>query len=194
MISEDEKLRKDFIREMYRVYWANIARSMEGVWKILAPITVVGTIIVGVHKDYLPPSLGLSLAFVVIFWALNMTIDLNSWHRRNLFFLAKVEREFLNEEDYGVLLPVKYRRPKKQWITFYFINLLVFVILLLLIIAYIIFWNQKDYKLFSLKSLSFWVLIIGIGLTIKNFCTQEKSAERRFAELFGYKLKQNSTK
>jgi hypothetical protein len=89
--------RKDFIKEMYHVYWANISRSMEGVWKVLAPITVAGTILAGVHKDLLPAPLGIAIAFVVVLWALNVTIDLNAWHRRNLFFVAKAEQSFLTE-------------------------------------------------------------------------------------------------
>lgn len=111
-MSENDRERRDFVKEMYRVYWANMARSMEGIWKVLGPVTVVGTIIAAVHRDYLPAPLGVSLAFVVILWALNVTIDLNSWHRRNLFFLVKAERTFLKDGDYGHLLPVRYRTPQ----------------------------------------------------------------------------------
>ena len=79
-----ENDRKSFIKEMYKVYWNNIARSMDGIWKVLAPITVTGTIIVGVQEDFFPASFGVTLAIMVIIWALNITIDLNDWHRRNL--------------------------------------------------------------------------------------------------------------
>lgn len=183
--SNHEDRRADFIKEMYRVYWANISRSMEGVWKILAPITVAGTIIAAVHKDYLPPSLGISLSFVIILWALNVTIDLNAWHRRNLFFVCKAEKLFLTPEDYGCILPSRYKKPKTDWIAFYAINATIYLSLLVLIILYAWVWKIWDTSFFSGWLLPIIVLIIGAVLTYRNFKEQERSAKDHFKELFG---------
>jgi len=185
--------RADFVIEMYRVYWANITRTMEGVWKVLAPLTVVGTIIAGVHKDYLPALLGFSLAFTIIFWALNVIIDLNSWHRRNLFFLTKVEQQFLRKEDYGYLLPARYKRPKSDWITFYCINATVFVVLLVLVAVYAV-----ACKLVGTGFVSHWlipiaILLVGIILTWLNAWAQKESAQKHFQELFGKPTQENGT-
>ncbi|MDI6449104.1 hypothetical protein [Anaerobaca lacustris] len=174
--------RHDFVKEMYRAYWANMARSMEGTWKVIAPVTVVGTIIAAVHRDYLPPSLGITLALAVVFWGLNVIIDLNAWHRRNLFFLSKAERFFLQDDDYGRLLPTAYKAPKRSWIEFYIIHAIAFLGLLLLCVLYGAF-----YKLTG--SIEDWLLplftfILGALLTFINFRKQEASAAKHFKELF----------
>jgi hypothetical protein len=180
--SHDNK-RGDFIKEMYRVYWANMSRSMEGIWKVLAPITVGGTILAGVHKDYLPASVGISLADLVVFWALNITIDLNAWHRRNLFFVVKAEQEFLIKSDYGRLLPAKYSQPSTGWITFYLINLLAFIAFLGVSTLYALLWMRPSTMCWE------WLLPVGVvalgsALTAYNAYIQERSARSHFDELF----------
>jgi len=181
-MAQNEDPRKDFIKEMYSVYWGNITRSMEGVWKVLAPVTVVGTIIAGVHQGYLPPLFGISLAFLIIFWALNVMIDLNDWHLRNLFFLTKAEHEFLNPDDYGKLLPAEYRIPDTKCITFYKINGLVFLILLIFTILYA-WWKVGRFDFLVLSIM----LITGGILTFCNKRHQDKRAIKKFEELFGNK-------
>lgn len=178
-LSKDEK-RSDFIKEMYGVYWENITRSMEGVWKVLAPLTVVGTIMVAIHRCYLPADLGISLALLIIFWALNIMIDLNDWHRRNLFFLTKVEHEFLTSEDYGKLILAEYKTPKKGWITFYKINAIVFLVLLALTVLFACY--KLDCTEFVVLAV---MLIVGGILTFYNKYHQDKSAHKKFKELFG---------
>lgn len=183
--SNGEDRRSDFVKEMYRVYWANMARSMEGVWKILSPITVAGTIIAGVHKDYLPAPMGISLALLVIIWALNVTIDLNAWHRRNLFFAAKAEQEFLSEQDYGRLLPGRYRKPDKGWITFYQINVIAFLTFLFLSVLYASVWKLRDAGFVDGQLLPLAILVLGLLLSGINAWAKEKSARTHFKELFG---------
>ena len=171
--------RADFIKEMYRVYWSNMGRSMDGVWKILAPITVAGTLVVGVHRDFLPASLGVSLAILVIIWGINVTIDLNAWHRRNLLFATKAEQRFLQPNDYGSLLPNVYARPSKAWITFYLINVLVFVAFLVLVALYgAMTLSRREGWLPAL------VLLVGLVGTSWNAWRQERSAGKRLRELF----------
>ena len=182
---EYEDRRADFVIEMYRVYWANMARSMEGVWKILAPITVAGTIIAAVHKEYLPGPLGISLAFLVIFWALNMTIDLNAWHRRNLFFLTKVEQQFLRSQDYGGLLPKEYKKPATGWITFYKINAWVFFAFLVLTVIYSALWKFPNTGATGNWLMPGVVFSVGVISTILNAREQGKSSQEHFNELFG---------
>jgi len=186
-MSDDNRDRTEFIREMYRVYWANMARSMEGTWKVIAPLTIVGTIIGAIHKEYLPASLGLSFAFAIVFWALNVTIDLNAWHRRNLFFLAKAEEEFLLPEDYGRLLPACYKTPPKGWIAFYIIHAIAFVAVIMLTILYGVTCALPGTGFLGGWLLPLVVLSAGLILTTINFVSQEASARRRFRELFGDK-------
>lgn len=190
---DDNNNRRDFIKEMYRVYWANMARSMEGVWKVLAPITVTGTILVGVHKEYLPTPIGIALAVAVLMWALNVTIDLNAWHRRNLFFVAKAEHEFLSKQDYGRILPSQYKVPSLHWITFYSISFVAFIVLLILSIIYAIVWKWSYLiACIQIPGIGFvqggWlpgiVLLVGLVITSLNAWTQEISARKHRDELF----------
>jgi hypothetical protein len=168
---------------MYRVYWANMARSMDGVWKVLAPITVAGTVIAGVHRNYLPATWGLSMAFLVVLWGINVTIDLNAWHRRNLFFCTKAERQFLGDSDYGQVLPASYRAPKQGWIAFYTINVFVFTAFLVLTVGYAI--SQKlNSRTCLVPGI---VLIVGVPLTLVHAASQERSAARHRRELFDTK-------
>jgi hypothetical protein len=176
--------RPDFVIEMYRVYWANMARAMEGVWKVLGPVMVVGTVIAAVHEDVLPAPLGLSIAFVVVLWALSVTVDLNAWHRRNLFFLVRAERMFLSEHDYGGLLPAKYRTPPSGWITFYTINGLTFLVLLLLTALYAFCWKLPGSPFVDAWLLPLLVLAPGAALTAINAHGQERSARSHHRELF----------
>lgn len=181
----DQDRRTDFVKEMYRVYWANVARSMDGTWKVVAPLTIVGTIVGAIHKEYLPAALGLSFAFAIVFWALNVTIDLNAWHRRNLFFMTKAEQEFLLPEDYGRLLPACYKTPPKGWIAFYIIHSVTFLAVIVFVILYGAAWKLPGTGFVRGWLLPLVVLLIGLTLTIINFVLQEKSARRRFSELFG---------
>lgn len=158
---------------------------MEGVWKILAPITVAGTIIAAVHKEYLPAPFGISVAFLVIFWALNMTIDLNAWHRRNLFFLVKAEHQFLRSQDYGALLPLGYKKPATGWITFYKINAYVFSAFLFLIGVYSALWKLPSTGVASNWLMPAVVFTVGVISTILNARVQGNSSQEHFNELFG---------
>jgi len=176
--NKDQRL--EFVRAMYGVYWANMARSMDGVWQILGPITVTGTVIAGVHKDYLPGPLGISLAMLIVIWGINATIDLNAWHRRNLFFATKAEQEFLTDADYGKLLPSRYKRPSRRWIAFYSINVTVFLVFLGLTAVYGL--STLEGRALCLPVV---VFLVGIVLTVLNAVNQEESAKKHLNELFG---------
>jgi hypothetical protein len=179
--SERDTRRSEFLIQWYGVLWSNVDRAMQGVWQLLGPMTVAGTIIAAVHKSYLPLSLGACLAFLVVLWALNMAIDLNNWHRRNLAFLSAVEREFLRESDYGHLIVRKYRRPSAKWITFYKINAIAF--LSLLVFAAVYFRNAAC-KRGGLSPYPWVVVLVGLAFTGANFVAHEREARRRVSELF----------
>jgi len=177
---EQSKARRDeFLIQWYGVLWSNVNRSMEGIWKVLAPIAVVGTIMAAVQQGYLPLALGSALTFVILLWALNMTIDLNQWHRRNLIFLTAVEREFMLEEDYGRLIPAKYRTRGSGWIRFYTINALVFTVLLMLAAGYAALYTTD-----AGGACYHWaILAAGVVLTGVNVWDTEKRAREYASEL-----------
>lgn len=171
--------RDETLRALYSVYWGNMARSMEGIWQILGPITVAGTVIGAVHGNYLPAPLGISLAMLIVLWGVNVTIDLNQWHRRNLFFVSKAEQKLLEASDYGTLLPRAYRIPKTEWIAFYKINVLVFLTFGVLL---------SFYAMTKLSNADLLApgIVTGVGAvaTGMNWRAQEVSTLKHFGELF----------
>ena len=159
---------------------------MDGIWKLLGPITLVGSIWFAIYQQYLPSNLGNALVFIIIFWAINVTIDFNQWHRRNLIFYTAVEREFLSSQDYGHLIPLKYKIPKKGWISFYRICLITFLTVLF-IACYLCFSPEvtqikRQHKLYE----RYDILILGAGMifSIWNFVNQERASRRYRHELF----------
>ncbi|WP_347841612.1 hypothetical protein [uncultured Draconibacterium sp.] len=126
------EVRNEFLIKRYEVLWGNIDRSMNGIWNILATITIVGTMVFAVESGKMPGPFGKTVGFIVIFWALNIALDLNAWHQRNLAFLTAIERAFLKDGDYGRIIPKSYRTPKStSLVTFYVINVLTFSFLLI---------------------------------------------------------------
>ena len=185
-MQEDNKSREAFLIEWYKILWNNARQSMDGIWKLLGPITLVGSIWFAIYQQYLPSNLGNALVFVIIFWAINVTIDFNQWHRRNLIFYTAVEREFLSSQDYGHLIPLEYKIPKKGWISFYRICLIAFLTVLF-IACYLCFfpevtqikWQHKWYERYD-------ILILGSGMIYStwNFVNQERSSRRYRHKLF----------
>ncbi|HZT69268.1 MAG TPA: hypothetical protein VFC10_05915 [Terriglobia bacterium] len=130
--------RDEFLLKWYTVLWSNIDRSMRSIWEIVGPMALVGGAFL--FTDKLGLQLTTSLQLVVLFWALNNTMDMNSWHRRNLIFLTRVERQFLRESDYGTVIPSSFKEPPKRWIQFYKINFYTFFGLLAVII--VTYWTR----------------------------------------------------
>lgn len=186
MFPDKQKARETFLIEWYKILWNNARQSMDGIWKLIGPITVVGTIWFAIYEQYLPSNLGNTLVFIIIFWAINVTIDFNQWHRRNLIFYTAVEREFLDDKDYGRLIPSEYKSPKKGWITFYRICLYTFIALLIVALSLCFFppkaqtkWQFSWYERYDLVALA-----VGLFYSIWNFYDQEQSSKEDINELF----------
>jgi hypothetical protein len=92
--------------------------------------------------------------------------------------VARAEAEFLNESDYGRLLPVGYDRPSRKWIQFYMINMIAFLMFLAVTVYY--GWNQLDP---SDRWLPGTVLAIGCLGTVVNQRAQASSDKRNHREL-----------
>jgi len=182
--------RQEFLIQWYAILWSNIDRSMRGIWNVLGTVTLMGTVLVAVHKDYLPYSAGILLGLLLVFWGVNVTIDLNGWHRRNLFMLTAIEREFLDSTDYGRILPEAYRRPEESWVRFYRLNVTVFILLGLAFCGYALVREAAGPTPTGVWSV--WILpihwialAIGVVLTVMNLLGRAHSAKKHWQELFG---------
>lgn len=177
--------RNTFLIEWYKILWNNARSSMDGVWKLIGPITIVGTIWIAIQKGYLEANLGYSLAFIILLWGINITIDFNQWHRRNLIIFSAVEREFLKDEDYGKLIPKDFREPKLEWISFYKICCWVFCLILLISVWQALL-HTCDYKWYEQYHWLF--LLTGIPYTFCYYNEQEKSTKKYYKEIFVKKI------
>lgn len=104
---------------------------------------------------------------------------MNAWHRRNLVFAARVERNFLKEADYGVVIPRSFREPKTDWIEFYTINLITFAMLMGLVIAVYIakVLRAPQSMLYSILGPAI-LLVIGLIATVYTYRRCEKQIAR----------------
>lgn len=125
--------RDEFLRNWYSILWSNIDRSMTSIWQIVGTIALVGAAFI--YSNKLGPHLTISLQLLIVFWAINNTMDMNAWHRRNLIFAARVETQFLHAQDYGTVIPSSFKEPRADWIEFYLINFVTFIVLVGVTIA-----------------------------------------------------------
>ena len=182
----DDELRQKFLIEWYKILWNSARQSMDGIWKLIGPVTLVGTIWFAMYNQYIPFRLGSSLIFIILFWAINITIDFNQWHRRNLIFYTAIENKFLQKQDYGRLLPRDFRRPKKKWISFY--RICFFVFFLMLIFSFLFALVQFDGSMAKrvpwIARYDLLIFFLGFGSTILNYLKNERSAKQYIEELF----------
>jgi hypothetical protein len=103
--------RDEFLLKMYEAFWNNITRAEDAAWKLLATYTALFA--------------GLALAFTVVgplgfavlvtlfsFLAIALSLNANLWFVRNIGLIANLEKEFLNKQDYGVLIPEPWGKDK----------------------------------------------------------------------------------
>ncbi|SRR6266566_1367828 len=106
--------RDEFLLHMYDAFWNNITRAENTAWTIIA---VYGALIagVGLAQTLLTP---VGASFVLIIFgdlASCFSASANLWFRRNLTMIGRLESQFLNQNDYGFLLPSDYKNPRKFW-------------------------------------------------------------------------------
>lgn len=184
---EHQDSKAEFLVTWYDVLWRNIDRSMTSMWQVLAPITVVGTGLWALGQGHLPLWIGGSALLLIIIWALNLTIDLNSWHRRNLYLLTSVERQFFEEQDYGSLIPSAYRTPKRNWVVFYVVHGWTFGVLLVVASAYfgcLAFERSADPVTWLVLGA---ILTAGLVFTACHLRHDLRSERAMYNELFGNK-------
>jgi len=176
--------RDEFLRTWYEVLWSNIDRSMMSIWQIAGPIALVGATFI--YMDKFGPHLTASLQFVIVFWGLNNTIDMNSWHRRNLIFVARVERHFLKDADYGVVIPSSFNEPRTDWIDFYSINFATFLVLLMITVSIYVVKIVRALPAVSCFVLGpAFILLVGLIATLYTYQRCEKQIARYLRETQG---------
>jgi hypothetical protein len=106
MTQDDE--RKKFLLEFYQACWNNVTRAEESAWKMFAAYTAIFA-----GLAFASETIGiagfLSLLSIFSFLAIALSLNANLWFVRNIGLISNLEKEFLDESDYGVLLPKSYK-------------------------------------------------------------------------------------
>jgi len=100
--------RKKFLLEFYQVCWNNVTRAEEAAWKMFAAYTAIFA-----GLAFASETIGiagfLSVLSIFSFLAIALSLNANLWFVRNIGLISNLERELLNESDYGVLIPKSYK-------------------------------------------------------------------------------------
>ena len=95
--------------EFYKICWSNITRAEESAWKMFAAYTAV---FAGLSFTYdIIGATGFLVVIVIFtFLAIALSLNANLWFVRNIGIISNLEKEFLYEEDYDVIIPSKYKK------------------------------------------------------------------------------------
>ncbi|MCE7976605.1 MAG: hypothetical protein DYH03_05485 [Nitrospira sp. NTP1] len=111
-MDDSEKSRHDFLLKLYETAWKNIIRTDELLWKVfLTYASVVLSTLFLSDKVFNNLFYGIAIALAITAIATCHAFNVNLWFMRNLVLISNVEIEFLNANDYGVLIPAKWKPP-----------------------------------------------------------------------------------
>lgn len=100
--------RNKFLIEMYNNNWANISRSDDAAWKMIASYAALLAVVFFIYDK-----IGLWVAGIILmlfsFFGMLFTLNQNLWFVRNIGIISNLEQEFLSEIDYGVIIPKKWK-------------------------------------------------------------------------------------
>ena len=111
-MSKADDLRHDFLLKLYETAWKNIIRTDELLWKVfLTYASVVLATLFLSDKVFNNLVYGIAIALAITAIATCHAFNVNLWFMRNLVLISNVEVEFLNANDYGVVIPAKWKPP-----------------------------------------------------------------------------------
>jgi len=89
---------------MYSAFWECVSRAEDSAWKIVAAYVAL---FAGLYFFYPVIGLGGVATIFIIFsyTAIAFALRANVWFLRNMGLISNLEREFLNKEDYEILIP-----------------------------------------------------------------------------------------
>jgi hypothetical protein len=101
--------RDQFKLAMYEAYWSNVTRAEDAAWKMIAAYTAL---IAGLSLalSTIGTAAFVSVLIIFSFMAIAISLNANLWFVRNVGLISNLEMDFLDESDYGVLIPKGYRR------------------------------------------------------------------------------------
>jgi hypothetical protein len=106
--------RDSFLLEMYQASWDNVSRNEDAIWKVFAAYAALFAGLAIASKEI---DLFTFLLFVIVFGLFGAIFSqhANLWFLRNMGMISNLEKEFLVNGDYGVLVPAEYKDKLRYW-------------------------------------------------------------------------------
>jgi hypothetical protein len=108
--------REEFLLKMYEACWQNVTTAGDAVWKVFASYVAVFA-----GLSFAGPFIGIEgfLLLVIVFSGFGMIVCLNGnlWFERNIGMISNIEKEFLLEMDYNVIIPKKWQQHEPSFVT-----------------------------------------------------------------------------
>jgi hypothetical protein len=101
---KENEYRKEFMLRMYSAFWDCVSRAEDSAWKIMAAYVAL---FAGLYFFYqIIGAAAVATIFIVFsYTAIAFALRANAWFVRNMGLISNLEKEFLNKEDYEVLIP-----------------------------------------------------------------------------------------
>ena len=177
--------RDEFLIHMDDAFWNNISRAENLTWTMIA---VYGALIAGVGlAEQTITAIGAAFVLIVFGYVGScLSASSNLWYRRNLTLIGRIETQFLNENDYGFLLPPSYKKPRRFWTADYW-TLLMFTypsVSVGLSAAMLVADAPKDPMIVTINAVFsiITVAVLGFGVTASYVSIQNHNYAKFLAE------------
>ena len=100
--------KEEFLLNLYRIAWNNVNTHRDGLWKVLVPYLGF-YVVLGDAYDILGKLGVLMILIGMNTFVIAISINFNLWFVRNMGITVNIETYFLENSDYGKLIPIGYK-------------------------------------------------------------------------------------
>lgn len=175
--------RQHLLLQMYNELWKSIQRVERGMWSFIAAFAAIAVSMLAAFQQAIPLYYAALFSIIVAFWGMNLSVVSSRWFSRNIIQVQNVENRFLEEEDYGEIIPRYFDQPNNLFfkfnsITFSIVNFLGFSVTLVIVVISI-YIPPDSQILLSNQTVILLLLIFGSSFTLYNL-EQSWSAVQTF--------------
>lgn len=109
--------RQEFLLAMYRQMYSDVENHFKIAWQSIGAL--IGSIaIISFSDQIISFDVGATFAILLCWWMLSTIQDANYWYNRNLAIITNIEKEFLSDDDSGLIHPYfTQKRPRNSMIS-----------------------------------------------------------------------------
>jgi hypothetical protein len=101
---DEKEYRKEFMLGMYSAFWDCVSRAEDSAWKMMAAYVALFASLYFFYP-IIGPAATATIFIVFSFTAITLALQANAWFVRNMGLISNLEKEFLEKEDYEILIP-----------------------------------------------------------------------------------------